>query len=68
MRSLNEILECRCKDCNKKFFLYKKDVTENEHKRKILTCPYWGKHKKIHIVNRYENIKELMEQKCGVNC
>lgn len=65
---MNEILECKCGDCNKITYAYKEDVTENEFRRMHLTCMYDGRHKNIRITGRYENIKELMEQKCGVNC
>lgn len=58
---MTEYIAYQCKTCKKHFILYTKEVEHSEEESKFLTCPYYGKHKDITVVNRYANIKEIME-------
>lgn len=56
---MNNIIQYKCLDCNKTFFLLEEEVDHSEKFSKYITCPYFGKHKNIIVTGKYENLREL---------
>lgn len=56
---MNELIQYKCKSCNKTFFLLDEEVTHSERESIYITCPFNGKHKNIKVTNKYGNIKEI---------
>lgn len=56
---MSEIIQYKCKDCNKTFFLLEEEVDHSEKAAVYITCPYFGKHKNIIVTGKYENLREL---------
>lgn len=44
----------------------KKEIQHNEKEDRYITCPYFGRHRNIHVVNKYSNLKECMEKQRAV--
>ena len=56
----------RCKTCHRHFILMSNEVEHTVKESKYITCPYYGKHKDIHVVgviDKYGQIKKCMEQR-----
>ena len=53
----------KCCTCNKHFILLSNEVTYSEKESIYLTCSYNGKHKRICVVGRYDNLLQCFEQK-----
>ena len=50
-----------CLDCHNHFILDEREVTYSEEESKYMTCPYHGKHKRIIIVQKYNDIERCMD-------
>lgn len=58
---MSEIIQYKCKECGKSFFLLEEELTYSEQEEKYITCPYYGKHKKIIVCGKYGSLKEIKE-------
>ena len=63
---MNEFIHYKCRVCGKSFFLLSKEVQHSEEENRYITCPYFGRHRNIHVVNKYANLKECMEKQKAV--
>lgn len=52
----------RCETCNKMTILLSEEVTHSEKESIYITCGHNGKHKRLRVVGRYDNLKECMEK------
>lgn len=51
----------KCKICNKHFILLSDEVKHSERESRYITCSYDGRHKNIAVVNRFDSLKECMD-------
>lgn len=57
-----ELVEYKCKICNKHFFLIDEEVEHSEQEDRYITCPFDGRHNKITVCGKYDSLKECMEK------
>lgn len=48
----------KCLQCNRHFVLFSNEVKFSEEESTYLTCSFNGKHNKICVVGRYDNLKD----------
>ena len=56
-----DVIQYKCKQCNRSFFLFENEVEHNERESRFITCPYFGKHRDIIVVSRFGSIKDIKE-------
>ena len=61
VRRMYELIQYRCRECNKNFFLFESEVEHNERESRFITCPYHGRHSDIIVTGRYGSLKEIRE-------
>ena len=57
-RRCDEYILLKCEDCHKRFTLL---AEEYDIKKTYLTCPYHGRHKRITVSGKYEDIDGCMK-------
>lgn len=68
MRKLNKdsYIVYKCRECNRGFVLFSNEVDHSEEESLFITCPYYGKHRDIIVINKFDSLKECMEHRAYV--
>lgn len=62
----NILIEIKCCKCGKTFLVQEADFIENESLYRYITCPFDGRHNKLTVIKKFNNIKQLMQERKAV--